>query len=43
MNKKFFKKVRAWEKEIEYAPPSRAAALAKKIVKYKPLVFGENQ
>lgn len=37
--KKLFIKIRAWESEIAYAPPARAAVLCRKIAKYKGRVF----
>ena len=37
--KKLFIKIRAWESEIAYATPSRAAVLARKIARYKGRVF----
>jgi len=37
--KKLFQKIRAWESEIEYATPSRAATLSRKIARLKGRVF----
>lgn len=38
-NKKLFEKIRTWEEQIAYATPSRAAALTRKIARYKGKVF----
>lgn len=37
--KKLFVKIRAWESEIAYATPSRAATLTRKIARHKGKVF----
>lgn len=39
--KKLFEKIRAWERELVYAPPYRAGKLASKIAKGKGQVFNE--
>ena len=41
--RKSLQKIRAWEEEIAYATPKRAAKLVVKIVRLKSAVFDENR
>jgi hypothetical protein len=43
MNEKLFQKIRAWEGELAYAKPSRAATLSRKIARQKGRVFSNGQ